>query len=70
MSGADHYEVRFFGADLADLATLGPIAEAGVVRAGALPGGLTHGRRVMFEVVATASGERLAVSEPQPLIVP
>ncbi len=69
--GADSYELRFFGADLADLAHAGT-RDAAWWESGAdsLPAGLVHGAHVMAEVRAMARGERLATSEPLPVVVP
>jgi hypothetical protein len=71
VAGADGYELHFFGADLTDLADAGALRtawwESG---ADSLPAGLVHGARVMAEVRAMARGERIATSEPLPVVVP
>lgn len=71
VAGADSYELRFFGADLADLAHAGALTGTGWESgADSLPAGLVHGAHVMAEVRAMARGERLATSEPLPVVVP
>ncbi len=69
--GADAYLVRFFGTDLVDRATLGPVTATSCrVAEDSLPPGLTHGDRVMFEVVALARGERIGRTAPRTVEVP
>lgn len=62
-AGADAYRVRVLGIDLADLATLGPVADTSiVVRSDQLPKGLPHGSAVGWQVDALAAGQIIATS--------
>jgi len=71
VAGADHYEVEFFGPDLADLARVPCGAQAELrLLPGALPAGVRPGMSVLWQVTARRGNVQLAVSEVAPLRIP
>ncbi len=71
VAGADAYRLVFLDADLAPIASLGPVADTiAVLASGHLPAGLGAGRTVAWQVEALEGGYPIASSETALLKVP
>ena len=70
-SGADEFEVTFFGGDLRETARVTGLHEPRLtLRRGALPRGVAPGAECFWQVVALRAGDPLARSKTTPLRLP
>ena len=67
VAGAEKYEVRFYGTDLAHLGALASTDTLVDVDASSLPFTLDPARKVLVRVVAMEAGREIAASAPQEL---